>query len=136
MLPVYFEKSDAEMQDSMREWLSWWSTTLPRSGSRVRVPSRALKENKKDIRERVSFLFSSAVGTQRFEVYAPVVAEQTSLGHFAMSCVLFSGGSDCTHLHPVHKSVDWGANANSCWILSELWVLEGIAGLHKFFQNP
>ncbi len=27
----------------MREWLSWWSTTLPRSGSRVRVPSRALK---------------------------------------------------------------------------------------------
>lgn len=22
----------------MREWLSWWSTTLPRSGSRVRVP--------------------------------------------------------------------------------------------------
>ena len=28
----------------MREWLSWWSTTLPRSGSRVRVPSRALLE--------------------------------------------------------------------------------------------
>ena len=27
---------------SMREWLSWWSTTLPRSGPRVRVPSRAL----------------------------------------------------------------------------------------------
>ena len=26
----------------MREWLSWWSTTLPRLGSRVRVPSRAL----------------------------------------------------------------------------------------------
>ena len=26
----------------MREWLCWWSTTLPRSGSRVRVPSRAL----------------------------------------------------------------------------------------------
>ena len=26
----------------MREWLSWWSTTLPRSGPRVRVPSRAL----------------------------------------------------------------------------------------------
>ena len=25
----------------MREWLSWWSTTLPRLGSRVRVPSRA-----------------------------------------------------------------------------------------------
>ena len=28
----------------MREWLSWWSTTLPRLGSRVRVPSRALKK--------------------------------------------------------------------------------------------
>ena len=28
--------------DNMREWLSWWSTTLPRSGPRVRVPSRAL----------------------------------------------------------------------------------------------
>ena len=27
---------------NMREWLSWWSTTLPRSGPRVRVPSRAL----------------------------------------------------------------------------------------------
>ena len=25
----------------MHEWLSWWSTTLPRSGPRVRVPSRA-----------------------------------------------------------------------------------------------
>ena len=25
----------------MREWLSWWSTTLPRSGSRVRVPFSA-----------------------------------------------------------------------------------------------
>ena len=37
----------------MREWLSWWSTTLPRLGSRVRVPSRALK--KKDIQKRISF---------------------------------------------------------------------------------
>ena len=27
---------------SMREWLSWWSATLPRSRPRVRVPSRAL----------------------------------------------------------------------------------------------
>lgn len=30
----------------MREWLSWWSTTLPRSGPRVRVPSRALINKK------------------------------------------------------------------------------------------
>ena len=28
----------------MREWLSWWSATLPRSRPRVRVPSRALKK--------------------------------------------------------------------------------------------
>ena len=27
----------------MREWLSWWSTTLPRSGSRVRVLLRELR---------------------------------------------------------------------------------------------
>ena len=26
---------------NMREWLSWWSATLPRSRPRVRVPSRA-----------------------------------------------------------------------------------------------
>ena len=40
----------------MREWLSWWSTTLPRSGSRVRVPSRALFfARKKDIRMDILF---------------------------------------------------------------------------------
>ena len=39
----------------MREWLSWWSTTLPRLGSRVRVPSRALIIRKKDIQKRISF---------------------------------------------------------------------------------
>ena len=32
----------AEKQGNMREWLSWWSATLPRSRPRVRVPSRAL----------------------------------------------------------------------------------------------
>ena len=32
------------MENKMHEWLSWWSTTLPRSGPRVRVPSRALVE--------------------------------------------------------------------------------------------
>ncbi len=31
-----------KVRKDMREWLSWWSTTLPRSGPRVRVPSRAL----------------------------------------------------------------------------------------------
>ena len=34
--------STISLRYQMREWLSWWSTTLPRSGSRVRVPSRAL----------------------------------------------------------------------------------------------
>ena len=36
--------SDRQIQNNlhMREWLSWWSTTLPRSGPRVRVPYRAL----------------------------------------------------------------------------------------------
>ena len=38
---VRYEMSERQ-QFNMREWLSWWSTTLPRSGSRVRVPSRAL----------------------------------------------------------------------------------------------
>ena len=34
----------------LHEWLSWWSTTLPRSGSRVRVPSRAFLLYKKALR--------------------------------------------------------------------------------------
>ena len=37
---------------NMREWLSWWSATLPRSRPRVRVPSRAFfmqKDIHKDI---------------------------------------------------------------------------------------
>ena len=33
-------------ENSMREWLSWWSATLPRSRPRVRVPSRALEKVK------------------------------------------------------------------------------------------
>ena len=39
----------------MREWLSWWSTTLPRSGPRVRVPSRAGKI--KRLSQRIVALF-------------------------------------------------------------------------------
>ena len=54
-----FSKSHARIQLMnqlhMREWLSWWSTTLPRLGSRVRVPSRALIIKKKDIQKRISF---------------------------------------------------------------------------------
>ena len=44
-------------QQSMREWLSWWSTTLPRSGPRVRVPSRALLLHEKGASKRMP-LFS------------------------------------------------------------------------------
>ena len=44
-------------QQSMREWLSWWSTTLPRSGPRVRVPSRALFMEE-SLWFRLSFLFA------------------------------------------------------------------------------
>ena len=40
----------------MREWLSWWSTTLPRSGSRVRVPSRALHKSEYHLYARVAQL--------------------------------------------------------------------------------
>ena len=40
--PVIRYEMSERQQFNMREWLSWWSTTLPRSGSRVRVPSRAL----------------------------------------------------------------------------------------------
>ena len=66
----------------MREWLSWWSTTLPRSGPRVRVPSRALK--KRDTSHDVSLFFESC-RTRSFEFLrsAPVRAEQTSTGCLA-----------------------------------------------------
>ena len=36
----------------------WWSTSLPRRGSRVRSPSRALLDNKKDFRIGSPFLLS------------------------------------------------------------------------------
>ena len=45
----------------MREWLSWWSTTLPRSGPRVRVPSRALVLNKKEHLFRCSFFVQAGL---------------------------------------------------------------------------
>ncbi len=48
----------------MREWLSWWSTTLPRSGSRVRVPSRALNEAKAFSYEGFRFFWFPREGLQ------------------------------------------------------------------------
>ena len=64
---------------SLREWLSWWSATLPRSRPRVRVPSRALKETQKDgIRlDTIFFVFSSPAGTRRFEVSASLRSLQS-----------------------------------------------------------
>ncbi len=40
----------------------WWSTSLPRRGSRVRSPSRALLDNKKDFQMGCPFLLSEKCG--------------------------------------------------------------------------
>ena len=46
----------------------WWSIALPRRGSRVRIPSRALKEIEKESSDRwLFFLCSSPAGLERFE---------------------------------------------------------------------
>ena len=58
--PVIRYEMSERQQFNMREWLSWWSTTLPRSGSRVRVPSRALKSTRKGIRNGYPFLCCSS----------------------------------------------------------------------------
>ena len=55
----------------MREWLSWWSTTLPRSGSRVRVPSRALLNSKNTSASDV-FFFTETRPRSRVRIYAPL----------------------------------------------------------------
>ena len=55
----------------------WWSIALPRRGSRVRIPSRALKEIEKESSDGwLFFLCSSPAGLERFECLrsAPVVA--------------------------------------------------------------
>ena len=61
----------------MREWLSWWSTTLPRSGPRVRVPSRALK---KEIYRKIYLFFYESCRTRKVLVLrsTPVGAKLTS----------------------------------------------------------
>ena len=82
---------DLQIQQNMREWLSWWSTTLPRSGPRVRVPSRALKGTRKGYPNGYPFLvFEPRRGSKvRGLRSASVVAEQTSPGRFATSRALF-----------------------------------------------
>ena len=86
-----FSKSHARIQLMnqlhRREWLSWWSTTLPRLGSRVRVPSRALKNRKKDIQKRISFfVMFKPDGRKRRGLHSvPGVAKRTSTGCSATS---------------------------------------------------
>ena len=65
----------------MREWLSWWSTTLPRSGSRVRVPSRALLIYKR-YPKRIPFVYKRVLPDSNVRGLrsAPVGAEPTSTG--------------------------------------------------------
>ena len=55
----------------MREWLSWWSATLPRSRPRVRVPSRAFIFLKLDF--QASFL---CLYTKRIFTYLPALSKQ------------------------------------------------------------
>ena len=55
----------------MREWLSWWSATLPRSRPRVRVPSRALFKKKKDIHLDVFFLFTWHIRASKVRGLSP-----------------------------------------------------------------
>ena len=50
---------------------------MPRRGSRVRIPSRALKEIEKESSDGwLFFLCSSPAGVERFEVYAPLRSSQ------------------------------------------------------------
>ena len=73
----------------MREWLSWWSTTLPRSGSRVRVPSRALLIYKR-YPKRIPF------------VYKRVLPD--SNGSYLRSTSVGANGSPMDFQHPVSRN--------------------------------
>ena len=63
----------------MREWLSWWSTTLPRSGSRVRVPSRALLNSKNTSASDVFFSLLRLAPRSRVRIYAPLRSALTKV---------------------------------------------------------
>ena len=56
----------------------WWSTSLPRRGSRVRSPSRALM-NKRTIPNGIVLLFSSPARARKFDVYAPLRSAQAEV---------------------------------------------------------
>ena len=94
----------------MREWLSWWSTTLPRLGSRVRVPSRALKNKKKGYPETdILFLIVRALPDSNIRGLrsASVVAKRTSTGRSATSRAFFiwCGSLDFTRVSAFFVSV-------------------------------
>ena len=101
----------------MREWLSWWSTTLPRSGSRVRVPSRALLNSKKHICIRCVFFFTETRPRSRVRIYAPLRSALTKvLWTFSFSVPLRSAlakvlwtFSAPSHALLIHKRYPWGA---------------------------
>ena len=66
----------------------WWSTSLPRRGSRVRSPSRALKKIKQDIPMDILFyFFESNPGLEGSNLlrFASVVAKPRSTGPCATS---------------------------------------------------
>ena len=95
----------------MREWLSWWSTTLPRSGSRVRVPSRALLniERGYPLGYPLSILNESCrTRTGSYLRFASVGAKPTSTGRCAprLAPAFFLPDPNIRGLH----SVPVGAN--------------------------
>ena len=74
-----------------------WSTSLPRRGSRVRSPSRALM-NKRTIPNGIVLLFSSPARARKFDVYAPLRSAQSevprtscAVSHFFLIAIPASG---------------------------------------------
>ena len=94
----------------MREWLSWWSATLPRSGSRVRVPSRAL------VNEAETLIFTAF----------PFFCFVCYLNHFESLRYIFSIRHgyfyDCRYftdrVYDSHKAITVIKNINACILFS------------------
>ena len=56
----------------------WWSIALPRRGSRVRIPSRALDERISSV-DVLFFVCLSPAGLERFEVLVPLRSSQSNV---------------------------------------------------------
>ena len=118
----------------MREWLSWWSTTLPRSGSRVRVPSRALLIYKR-YPKRIPF------------VYKRVLPD--SNGSYLRSTSVGANGSPMDFQHPVSRNegLRWtrtvrglrsapvGAEPTSTGCRAPSRAMKDSAGLERFVSS-